>query len=165
MKTVLKTILITLVFCLSSCKPSSFTPSERATTEVDTVNTSMPGTNPSQPILKTTMGDFVIVSVRFVEEVNGAKPQIGEKILLVFLTQPGSVKLDPAKFSLEEFDNMIHNSDIEIYILGNDGSHTISTMGGWVDDEFAMGFRVPLEAKMFTLYWSGNSPIDLNIEK
>ncbi len=165
MKTVLKTILMTLMFCLSSCKPLSSAPLGLATTEVDIVSTSMPSINVSQPDLKTTMGDFVIVSARFVEEVNGTKPKVGERILLMTLTRPGSVKLDPVKFSLEEFDNMIHDRGSEIYILGNDGSRVISTMGGWVQDEFAMGFSVPLEAETYTLYWSGNSPINLNIEE
>ncbi len=57
---------------------------------------------------------------------------------------------------------MIHDTtNGEIYILGSDGSKTISTMGGWVDQEFAMGFRLREPAKMLKLFWPGNSPIDI----
>jgi hypothetical protein len=38
-------------------------------------------------------------------------------------------------------------------------------MSGWVEDEFAMGLRVPLGAETYTLYWPGNSPIDLVAEE
>jgi hypothetical protein len=74
-----------------------------------------------------------------VDEINGDKPQAGEKILLVILTQPGLVKMDPDDFSLEGLSNMMHdNSQGEIYISGNDGSRAISTMGGWVEGEFVL---------------------------
>ena len=112
--------------------------------------------------MKTSIGDFVIVSARFVDEVHGEKPASGEKILLVILSQPGVERLDPGTFSLEAFDKMAHDtSKGEIYILGDDGSKTISTMGGWVDDEFAMGFRLPAEVKTYTLFWQDNPPIDI----
>ena len=116
----------------------------------------------NKPMLKTSLGDLVIVSARFVDEVHGEKPGPGEKILLVILSQPGLEKLDPAKFSLEAFDKMTHDtSKGKIYILGDDGSQTISTMGGWVDEEFAMGFRLPAAVKTYTLFWQDNPPIDI----
>jgi hypothetical protein len=63
---------------------------------------------------------------------------------------------------LEEFDKVVHDtSKGEIYILGRDGSKTISTMGGWLDDEFALGFRVPAASESFTLYWWDHDPIEL----
>jgi hypothetical protein len=52
----------------------------------------------------------------------------------------------------------------EIYIFGSDGSRTTPNMGGWVAEEFAIGFNIPLGAESYTLYWPGNSPIDLHIE-
>ena len=110
------------------------------------------------------MGDFVIASARLVDEVHEEKSQAGEKFLLVVLTQPDLTDLIPGEFSLEDFGNMRHNSDGEIYILGSDNSRIISTMAGWVEDEFAMGFRVPI-LETYTLYWPGNSPIDLNVSK
>jgi hypothetical protein len=127
--------------------------------ETETLNTA----TPSQLNLKTTMGDFLITSVRLVDEVQGDKSQPGEKFLLVTLTQPGLVNLVPGEFSLESFQNMLHASNGQIYVLGNDDSPIISTMAGWVQDEFVMGFRVPV-AESYTLYWPGNSPFELNPE-
>ena len=73
--------------------------------------------------------------------------------------------MDPEKFSLEAFSNALHDvSDGEVHISGDDGSYTISTMAGWVGenyDEFAMGFRLPATAKTFQLVWPGNEPIDI----
>ena len=112
--------------------------------------------------MKTSLGDFVIVSSRFVDEVHGEKPDSGEKILLIILSQPGLERLDPGTFSLEAFDKMAHDTSIgEIYILGDDGSKTISTMGGWIADEFAMGFIMPATVKTYTLFWQDNPPIDI----
>ena len=84
----------------------------------------------AQAVLKTAMGDFLIVSARFVDEVNGVKPDSGEKILLVILSRPGQERLEPSTFPLEDFDKMIHDTTQgEIYILGDDGSKTISSDG------------------------------------
>ncbi|HLO14298.1 MAG TPA: hypothetical protein VK206_05685 [Anaerolineales bacterium] len=137
--------------CLPSCSPSSGLPKSGV------LNTAAP----SPQNLKTTMGDFLITSVRLVDEVHGEKSQPGDKFLLVILTQPGVANLIPGEFSLESFQNMIRDSHGQIYVLGNDDSPTISTMAGWVQDEFVMGFRVPM-AESYTLYWPGNSPIELN---
>jgi hypothetical protein len=146
MKTIWITVLISMAVCLSACTPAA---SEK-----------------TQPQLKTNMGDFVIASTRLADEVNGVKTQDGEKILLLTLTRPGLAKLDPSEFSLEAFDKLIHDtSQGEIYILGSDGSHTISTMAGWVDDEFNIGFRVPYGAKTYSLYWPGNPPIEIQPEE
>ncbi|MEW6402368.1 MAG: hypothetical protein AB1649_11245, partial [Chloroflexota bacterium] len=114
-------------------------------------------------LLKTEMGDFFIVSARLVDEVHGAEAQAGQKILLMILSQPGVEKLDPNEFSLETFSNMTHASDVEIYVQANDGSQSISTMSGWVEDEFAMGFIVPADAGPYILHWTGNSSITLSI--
>ena len=119
----------------------------------------------SSPVLQTAIGDFVIDSTRWVDEVNGVTPGKDEKILLVILTQPGLERLDPEEFSLETFDKALHDlSNGEVHISGSDGSYTICTMAGWVGekfDEFAMGFRLPDTTKTFQLFWPGNEPVDV----
>ena len=153
-------ILSVIMLFLSACAPVASTQLPLATTESSGSNTEA-----AQSLLKTTQGDFAIASARLVDEANGVKPQSGEKLLLVILAQPDLTNLDPSKFSLEVFSNMTHDPGTEIYVLGDDGSKTISTMGGWVGDEFAMGFRVPVALNTYTLYWTGNSPIALRVEE
>lgn len=155
--------LAVIVLFSSACIPNSSTPLPPTAPEPDAVQVPTSGPETAQPLLKTEQGDFVIASVRLVDEANGVKPQVGEKLLLVILAQPDLTNLDPSNFSLESFSNMTHAPSTEIYILGNDGSQTISTMGGWVGDEFAMGFRVPADLNTYTLYWTGNSPIPLRV--
>lgn len=157
-------ILAALMLLISACTPISSTPSP-APTAPDVLEAPTSSPESTQPFLKTEMGDFVIASARLVNEANGAKPLEGEKLLLVILTQPELTNLDPKNFSLQDFSNMTYAPGMEIYILGEDGSQTTSTMGGWVGDEFAMGFRVPAEINAYTLYWTGNSPIALRVEE
>jgi hypothetical protein len=144
-------IFIVVALCLSSCNRLS------PLTETSVAYT---GT-PSPQGLKTTIGDFLITSVRLVDEVHTDKAQPGEKFLLVGLTQPGLENLVPGDFSLESFQNMIHDSNGQIYVLGDDDVPVISTMAGWIQDEFVMGFRVPI-ADSYTLYWPRNSPLELS---
>jgi hypothetical protein len=161
MKSILNIFVLVLLFSVSACSQSEAAPST-ATEEVKASETQAA----AQPVLKTSLGDFVIVSARFVDEVHGTKPKPGEKILLVILSQPGLEKLDMATFSLEAFDKLVHDTSKEpIHILGSDGSETISTMAGWVDEEFAMGFIVPAAAETYTLVWPDNSPIEIIPEK
>ena len=152
MKTVWIVISVITALCLPACSPSHELP------ETEILN---PGT-PPQPNLKTTMGDFLISSARLVDEVHDEKAQPGEKFLLVILTQPGRVNLVPGEFSLESFQTMLRESNGQIYVLGKDGAPVISTMAGWIEDEFTMGFRIPI-AESYTLYWPGNSPIELTL--
>ncbi len=107
------------------------------------------------------MGDFIITSSRLVDEVHDQKSQPGEKFLLVTLTQPGITNLVPGDFSLETFQKMIQDSNGQIYISEKNGSQHISTMAGWVQAEFVMGFVVPIMGS-YSLYWPGNAPIELN---
>lgn len=124
-----------------------------------------PTATPAQQILKTTMGDFAIVSARLVDEVHDSQAPQGEQFLLIGLAQPDLQKLVAGEFSLEKFQEAMLKDQNEIYILGNDGSQTFYTsMGGWVEDDFVIGFRVPAGGT-YTLYWAGNAPIPLNIEK
>jgi hypothetical protein len=158
-------ILALVILFVSACAPASSAQLPPETTEPGELDTSASNTTAAQPLLKTEMGDFIIASARLVDEANGVKPQAGEKLLLVILTQPDLANLDPSKFSLQAFHDMTHDTDTEIYILGNDDSQTTSTMGGWVGDEFAMGFKVPAAITAYTLYWTGNSPVSLHVEE
>jgi hypothetical protein len=162
MKSKFKILVLVVLFSTSACRQQEAAPIA-STEESKALDTLVPENNDiALPMVKTSMGDFVIVSARFVDEVHGEKPASGEKILLLILSQPGRDQLDPATFSLEAFDKMAHDtSKGEIYILGDDGSRTISTMGGWVDDEFAMGFRLPAAVKTYTLFWQDNPSIDI----
>jgi hypothetical protein len=151
-----------MMIILAGCKQATTTTPSIATEAPTATDTPRPENEAAQAVLKTAMGDFLIVTARDVAEVNGVKPGAGEKILLVILSRPGQERLEPGTFPLEAFDKMIHDtSNGEIYILGSDGSKTISTMGGWVNDEFAMGFRLPEPAKGLKLFWPGNAPIDI----
>jgi hypothetical protein len=121
------------------------------------------------PVLKTAAGDLAVVSARFVAEVNGDKPGPGEKILLVILSRPGDGRLDPAEFSLEDFNAAIHDaSQGQVHLAGSSGSAIISTMAGWIGPkyaEFGMGFRVPEAEETYQLIWPGNAPIEIFPEK
>jgi hypothetical protein len=152
MKTVWIVISVITALCSPACRASSELP------ETEVLN---PAT-PSQPNLETSMGVFSISSARLLDEIHDEKAQPGEKFLIVILTQPGLENLVPGKFSLESFQTMIGESNGQIYVLGKDSSRVISTMAGWIEDEFAMGFRVPI-AESYTLYWPGNSPIELTL--
>jgi hypothetical protein len=162
MKTKLISTVLVIMIILSGCKQAA-TPTPLGATEVlMPTDTTKPENDDTQLVLKTAMGDFLIVAARFVDEVNGVKPEGGEEILLVILSRPGMEQLEPSTFPLETFDKMIHDTTSgEIYILGNDESRTISTMGGWVNGEFAMGFRLPSTATTLKLFWPGNPPIDI----
>lgn len=140
LKTVSTVLLAIAALCLPSCRPLS------GSAETEVVNTA----SPSHRNLETSMGDFLITSVRLVDEVQGEKAQPGEKFLLVGLTQPGLVNLVTGEFSLESFQNMMQDDTGQIYVMGSDDSRVISTMAGWVQDEFVMGFRVPI-AESYTL--------------
>jgi hypothetical protein len=157
-------LLAAIVLVTSACAPISSTPLPAAT-EPNALQEPAQSSESGTPLLKTEQGDFVIASARLVDEANGVTPAPGEKLLLLILAQPDLANLDPNSFSLEAFSNMTHAPGTEIYVLGNDGSQTISTMGGWVGDEFAMGFRVPADINQYTLHWTGNSPIALHVEE
>lgn len=158
-------ILATMMIYISACQLISSAPLPSATVQPEALPALTPSTELTQPLLKTEQGDFVIASTRLVDEANGVKAEAGEKILLMILVQPDLTNVDPSTFSLEAFSNMTHDPNTEIYILGKDGSRTISTMGGWVGDEFAMGFKVPVDGVPYTLYWTGNTPIALSIKE
>ena len=162
MKTVLISTILVMMIGLTGCKQAETPTPLAAIKALPVTDTPKAAEEATRPVIKTAMGDFLILAARFVDEVNGAKPTSGEKILLVFLSRPNNKPMDPSTFPLEDFDKMIHDtSKGEISILGEDGSRTISTMGGWVDEDFAIGFRVPVTAKTYQLFWPGNPAIDI----
>jgi hypothetical protein len=90
--------LAAIVLFSSACTPNSSTPLPPAATEPDVLQAPTSGPEPAQPLLKTEQGDFVIAAARLVDEANGVKPQAGEKLLLVILTQSDLTNLDPDNF-------------------------------------------------------------------
>lgn len=154
-KTILPIVLLITAFCLPACKQTT-------TATPTAVETKKATFTPAPVVIETTLGDFVIASTRFVKEVNGVKPGRDEKILLVILTRPNQEKMDRTTIPLEKFSQMTHDTtNGEIYILSDDGTKTIHTMGGWVDKELALGFRLPVTAKSYTLYWQHYPPIEI----
>lgn len=149
-------IPIVIALSLASCNPSTAVP-ETEVVETEAVNE----TSSSQPVLKTNLGDFIILSSRLVDEVHEQKSPSGNEFLLVVLTQPDLKNLLPGDFSLEAFQKMVQDSSGKIYVTGKDDTQFISTMAGWVEDEFTMGFTVS-PSESYTLHWPGNSLIELN---
>jgi hypothetical protein len=151
-------LLMTLGITACAKNPASVQVSPNA---IQPTNTSLT----VKQVINTKMGQFTISSARIVDEVNGDKPNPGEKILLIILAGPGGEALKTDTFSLEEFQKMIPDSNQgTIHILGDDGSETISTMAGWVGPEykeFAIGFRVPSTLNTYQLVWPGNDLIEI----
>lgn len=159
--------LITIAFLLMGCTPSFFNTATLGIEKTEVSATPISNTELTYPLVKTTMGDFIIVSARLVDEARDTKAPPGDKFLLLELARPGMEKLVMGEFSLESFQEMVTDDRSGVYVLRDDGSQLFfSGMGGWLnDDEFVMGFTVfqPLP-ETYTLYWTGNSPIELNIE-
>lgn len=125
----------------------------------------IPTDQPAQQMLKTSVGEFVIVSARLVDEVHDSQAPSGQKFLLIGLVDANMQKLVPGEFLLEKLQAAIQESQNEIYISAKDGSQTFYTqMGGWIEDDFVIGFTVP-EEETYTLYWPDNAPIPLNVVK
>jgi len=152
-KLFLSLLMLTLALSLAACSPS--------TTSVPTdVPAATTAPTAARPVLTTTMGELEVVSARLADEVHDQPARPGEKYLLVTLTQPGKAALAPGEFSLEEFQKMIQDSNGQIYVSGEGNVQAISTMAGWIEDEFVMGFNVP-ERSVYSLHWPGNDPLTL----
>ncbi len=124
------------------------------------INTATPTAVPSlDNTLPTSSGDYKFISARIVAEANGAKPAPGEKILLVVLE-----RADGSQIDLAAFDTAIREVPEGVFIEGDDGSKSIHTMGGWVDKDFTIGFRVPEALKTYTLHWPGANPLVIEPE-
>ena len=159
--------LITIAFLLTACTPAFSNTVTQASEKTEVFTTPISSPEETHPLIKTTMGDFIIVSARLVDEARDTKAPPGDKFLLVELASPGMEKLVMGEFSFEAFQEMVTVDRSGVYVLRDDGSQLFfSGMGGWLnEDEFVMGFTVfqPLP-ETYTLYWTGNSPIELSIE-
>lgn len=171
MKSIRIITFVMIVFFISSCNPLSSNTPTSTLAETTAVDTPAPIVNTTYPLLKTSMGDFIVVSARLVDEAHENKAPSGYKYLLIGLAQPGLQKIVAGEFSFESFQAMAADSDGEIYVFGSDGSKIdYGGMGGWLDnnepvaDDFVMGFLLPL-AETYTLYWPTNTPIPLSIEQ
>jgi pimeloyl-ACP methyl ester carboxylesterase len=150
--------------CLKSIRPPTFIlPANQVMPTPTTVSSEN-----TKPAFKTSIGELAIEAVRWVDEVNGARPGPDERIMLISLNIPYQEGLYQSNFSLENFDRALRDqTDGEVHILGDDGSYTTCTMAGWVGEKqaaFAIGFRIPNTARTFQFYWPGNEPIDLKPE-
>ena len=148
-------VLSALLVSVAACQAAPAAPSPAAPAESAT-----PVAPSSSRRLQTALGEFAVVAARYVAEANGTRPQPGERLLLVILAQPNLEPLTPNDLSLEAFEQAVHDPGAGgVYLLGADGTPVTSTMGGWVDEEFALGFRVPAAGETYTLHWPGNDPL------
>ena len=76
----------------------------------------IPTDRPAQQMLKTSVGEFVIVSARLVDEVHDSQAPSGQKFLLIGLVDANMQKLVPGEFLLEKLQAAIQESQNEIYI-------------------------------------------------
>jgi hypothetical protein len=156
--TLIFALLISFGFTACTKNPASVQVTPNA---IQPTNTTLTGNQ----VINTKMGQITISSARFVDEVNGDKPNPGEKILLIILAGPSGEALKTDTFSLEDFQTMIQDtSQGTIHILGDNGSETISTMAGWLGPEykdFGIGFRIPSNLTKYQLFWPGNDPFEI----
>jgi hypothetical protein len=145
-----KTILTLLtIVLLSACAPAQ--PAPQDTALADNVPVAKQGQTP----IKTAAGEMIYQNAKFVDEVNGTPSLPDCHILLVFLDKSdGSrvdLKRDGAAFS-------------GIFIHGEDGSETLSTMGGFVEGDFAIGFQIPKSVTTYKLVWGDNPEVFIEPE-
>jgi hypothetical protein len=144
--------LLVLGFILAACSPQPLAAAAPASTAT------APAAATTGTVFNTAVGELVYVSARFVDEVNGVTPAQGSRLLLVVLERPDKSAIDVQQFQ---------DAHMKINILGEDGSSTISTMGGYVGekyDQFAIGFQVPETVKTFKLAWGDNPPLDITAD-
>ena len=102
--------------------------------------------------MKTAVGDLVYDSARFASEVNGVTPAAGCKLLMVGLRRPDGTTIDVGQFQ---------EARMQIFIHGEDGSDSLSTMGGLADGKFVIGFQVPDSIETYRLVWGDNPPLEV----
>jgi hypothetical protein len=154
--TLILSLLITVGITSCAKNPASVQVTPNSIQSTDTSAT-------RNQVINTKMGQLTISSARIVDEINGDKPNPGEKILLIILGDPSGEALKTDTFSLEEFQNIIPDPyKGTIHILGNDGSETISNMAGWLGPEykeFGIGFRMPDAINTYQLFGPGMVPL------
>jgi hypothetical protein len=156
MKTKRIPLFLAVILLFTACSvPPTAAPQEAAITPASVVvstNTAVPDQGaaamPARVGLRTAIGDMVYTSARFVNEANSTRPEPGKKLLLVFVEQA-----DKSSIDLQQWVD----AKMQIFIRGDDGSKTLSTMGGFVDNQFAIGFQVPETAKTYQLVWGDNT--------
>lgn len=166
MKIKLISFLLTLAWILAACTTAKAATSDSsnpalavkadASTAAPTAPADTSNTAPAGNTLKTPIGDLVVTSSRFVQEVNGAKPTAGNKLLLVFLDRPDKTGIDLQQFV---------DAKIRVFVRDEDGSEVFHTMGGQVEGEFAVGFQVPETFKSYHLILGDNPPQNLSPEE
>lgn len=145
-------LLVTIIFILTACAPGSPSPTVPVTPPADASPTTAPVSAPAQPVFKTAVGDLSFVSARFVSQANSTTPEPGCKLLLVILERTDSAPIDLQQFV---------DAHMQIFIEDYDGTSTLSTMGGFVDGQFAIGFQVPETQVDFRLVWGENTVVDI----
>jgi hypothetical protein len=128
--------------------------------------TSVPTTEPAMATtlkVTTSLGEFEVVSARMVDEANSTQANPGEKILLVVLTLDGKTP-EMGAIPLDQIQTLTHDSstDEQVHVTGSDNLDVISTMGGWVDGDFTLGFNIPETATGLVLHWPGQPALDLS---
>lgn len=106
-------------------------------------------------VLDTPAGNLMFRSARFVDEVHGVKPYANSKILLVILE-----RTDGAPIDLQQFND----AGLHFLVRGDDGSESVSSMGGLVGSEFALGFQVPESVKTFFLIWPDMAVTEISVQ-
>lgn len=158
MKSTLKAVILLftllVVFTLAGCGAPAASPEDMPEVTAE----------PSPQILKTSIGEFLIDSARVADQVKDVQAPEGEQFLLISFTFTDGTKPVAGELSLEDFQAMINSGEGDIYVESDDGTKILYTqMGGWLEDDFVFGFRVPV-GKAYTLHWGGNDPIPLDVD-
>jgi hypothetical protein len=112
----------------------------------------------STAVIQTTIGDLSMDSTRFVQEINGAKAEKGQTILLIAFK-----RMDGKKLTLEDFHSA--RSQVEAGLLAADGTPYVCTMGGYLDGETVMGCIIPDSLDPLKFFWGDNPKVELDRPK
>lgn len=105
--------------------------------------------------ITTSAGDWVIDTVRLVDEVRGTKAGADQTFLLILFKSP-----DGGAIKMEDFASA--RQEVETGIKGKGDDLHICTMGGILESgETALGCIVPLSLKNYEFYWGDNPIIEL----
>jgi len=160
---VLLPVILIFTFALAACAtnavPATSTVKSMATSvslasdQLKTTLTPTATATPTPISIKAAHGTLSVKKVGFLsKDTLGNVPKPGYTILWVWFTS-----LDGG---YPEGSNLFEDSR-DVYVVGDDGSETKSYLGGLVQGELVVGFTPPASAKMFTLIWPGNPPVEL----
>lgn len=105
--------------------------------------------------IKTSAGEWVINSVRLVDEVRGIKAGPDQTILLILFKSPdgGTIKMEDFSAARQTVETGIKGEGDDLYVC---------TMGGILESgETALGCIVPLSMQSYKFYWGDNPIIEL----